>query len=71
MKSAVTYLYRRGRENVKEMEQKRQWRKTYDPTYESRGSHLSMLPAKLTRQKMGRVMSILNPRCVVLWRATA
>ena len=65
MKSAVIYLYRTSRENVKEMEQKRQWRKTYDPNYESRRSRLSMFPAKLKRESMGRVSSMFKPRLVV------
>jgi hypothetical protein len=62
MKTAVTYLYRSSRDNVKEMEQKRQWRKTYDPTYQSRRSRLSMFPAKLKRESMGRVLSMFKPR---------
>lgn len=62
MKSAVTYLYHSGRENIKEMEKKRQWRKTYDPSNESRRSRLLVFPAKLKRESVGRVLSVFKSR---------
>ena len=67
MYTAVTYIYRSSRASLKEREEKRQWRRTYDPTYTSRRSTLAEMPRRWKRESMGRVMSMFGPRLVAMW----
>lgn len=56
MKSAVTYLYKTSKEAVKERDERKEWRKTYDPDYLPRRS---MLANKFENRK-SRVMSMFG-----------
>lgn len=62
MKTAVSYLYKASKENIKEREEKKEWRKTYDPSYMPRRS---MLAQKFENRK-SRVMRMFGKpqRCV-------
>jgi hypothetical protein len=59
MKTAITFLYQTSRDQVKERQEKREWRKTFDPNYAPRRSVL-MQKYRSRRESMGRVMSIFG-----------
>jgi len=67
MMIAARYVYNASRNNIKEAEEKRQWRKTFDPTYVSRRSTLAEMPKKWKRQSFGRLSMMLGSRSVALW----
>ena len=64
MMIAARYVYNASRDNIKEAEQKRQWRKTFDPNYVSRRSTLVGMPKKWKRQSFGRLSMMLGSRLV-------
>jgi len=66
MMITARFVYRASRDNIKEREEKRQWRKTFDPNYKSRRSTLAAIPRRLKRESVGRVMSMFAPRLVKL-----
>lgn len=61
MMIAVRYVYKSSKDNIQETQQKREWRKTYDPGYKSRRLTISGMPGKWKRGSM-RVMSMIGPR---------
>jgi hypothetical protein len=62
MMIAARYVYNASKDNIKEAEQKRQWRKTFDPNYVSRRSTLAEIPRKLKRESIGRLSMMLGSR---------
>jgi hypothetical protein len=58
MKTAVTWVYKSSRDTIKEKQEHREWRRTYDPTFVSRKSVL----AQKYRSSRQSVMGIFRPR---------
>jgi hypothetical protein len=58
MKTAVTWVYKSSRDTIKEKQEHREWRRTYDPTFVSRKSML----AQKYRSSRQSVMGIFRPR---------
>jgi hypothetical protein len=67
MMIAARYVYNASKDNIKEAEQKRQWRKTFDPNYASRRSTLAAMPRKWKRQSFRRLSMILGSRYAILY----
>lgn len=61
MKTAITYLYKSSREEIHEVREKREYRKTLmlDPNYTPRRSVL-MQKYRSRRESMGRALSIFG-----------
>ncbi|KAF4633759.1 hypothetical protein G7Y89_g4359 [Cudoniella acicularis] len=56
MKSAVAYLYKSSKKNLGEREEKKQWRKTYDPNYQPQRS----IFASKAKDRRSRIMSMFG-----------
>ncbi len=61
MKTAITWAYTTSRDNIKERNEKREWRKSFDPNYVSRRSMFSQRFSVISRRESkGRMLSMFG-----------